>query len=274
AAGASNLLEDTTDEEIEAELTDISTDIPVENYTEQATKLQTDVIDNLATAESAAIAGDAAILDGMATNTENFFNPTDEQLVEDAVESISNLDKEVDEITENFDWHQVDRSNSIVEKSDTSIGNTSLDYIDNVADISLDEITWGDTSEGTEDSTSELLIDFEDTNDNSDDISFDKIALDNTPEDSTSELLVDVDNSDSISEWLDNLDISEDNSDSISEWLDSLITSEDTTNNADNIFDSTATDDKTDKTDDDELSFQFLEDLLEESSNFNQEKDS
>ncbi|MGF1542500.1 MAG: substrate-binding domain-containing protein, partial [Pleurocapsa sp.] len=39
AAGASNLLEDTTDEEIEAELTDISTDIPVENYTEQATKL-------------------------------------------------------------------------------------------------------------------------------------------------------------------------------------------------------------------------------------------
>ena len=70
-----------------------------------------------------------------------------------------------------------------------------------------------------------------------------------------------------ISEWLDSLDTRNQNTDNISEWLDTL-----DTNNVDSILEDSNQETAFESSEEeDDISFQFLEDLLERDSNPNRD---
>ena len=124
-------------------------------------------------------------------------------------------------------------------------------------------------------SLDEINFDGEDT---STDINLDSLGFDESKENSTSDLLSnnmaqinDFSNDKSkdmsnISNWLDSLDTPNKGSEDISEWLDQL--------EVNNPVGKDSTINKVRKSNDDveDISFQFLEDLLERDPNSNQEK--
>ena len=163
---------------------------------------------------------------------------------------------------------------------------TSSNRTSNIADISLDEITFDNTSNSTDIGLDDIT--FSDTEDNSidelmdsiddttkdPDISLDDLGFNKSSNDSNSDLLSSnaakindpseqsSDDMNNISTWLDSLETPSQNSEDISGWLDKLdVQSNDSKN--DN-FNSQKVADSEDETED--ISFQFLEDLLERDS--------
>ncbi len=188
----------------------------------------------------------------------------------------NSADIDLDEIT--FD----DADTSI----NASLEEISLDGTDNSADINLDEITFDDvdsstdisldsiTFNDTEEKSTDNIIDSIDVDSNNPEINLDDLGFDESVGDTNPDLLSGntakiTDLSDdrsndmnNISTWLDSLETPRQNSEDISGWLDQLSIH-------DNDSDSERADNKeftesNEETED--ISFQFLEDLLERDS--------
>jgi len=199
-------------------------------------------------------------------------------------ETDNSNDISLDEIT--FD--------DVDDSANANLDEITLDETDKFGDISLDEITFDDVDDSANTNLAEITLDetnkFSDIN--LDEITFDDVDVTTDREDIdidsigfveskggfTSDLsnidpakISDIssdsddqsDDMDDISIWLDNLDISSRNSEDISGWLDSLNTNEsvsESTYSEDTIVESSETEEAED------ISFQFLEDLLDRDS--------
>ena len=200
----------------------------------------------------------------------------------------NNLSSSLDEIAfeniNNSEDEDINFDDITFEDTDNSI-NASLDELtfDNInnsedEDIGLDDITFEDTDNTSID---ELLNDLGTATDDQE-ISLDDLGIDQTNDSSTTDLVSnnttqnvdlsdeqaeDINDMGNISQWLDNLETPNNNADNISEWLDQLTINTDDNNleeenqNNENFAES--------KDDTEEISFQFLEDLLERDSNTN-----
>ncbi|MEM8719552.1 MAG: hypothetical protein AAGE84_09625 [Cyanobacteria bacterium P01_G01_bin.39] len=165
---------------------------------------------------------------------------------------------------------------------DLSLAEITLEEGDNLSDLTLDEITFDDTDDSINASFEEIT--FEDTENSSiDDLELltdtQNISLDNLkfdePESSLSSELLSSSNAEitslsddqsndlnNISEWLDSLDTPNQSTDDITEWLDSLDTDDNESAQEEQAQDMTM--DLEAEADD--ISFKFLEDLLERDS--------
>ena len=214
-------------------------------------------------------------------------------IIEDTSTTSENFDINLDEIT--FD----DEDDSV----DTSLEDINLDNIDNSVDASLDEITFDNADSSIDSSLDEITFDdvdsssdidldditFNDIEDNSPkqttneinnanrddfDIDLDELGFDTSTDDTNTDLLNGnaakiaepskerSDDMDNISTWLDSLETPSQNSEDITGWLDRLNTkNEDARNKSEGDLDNVKLDDDTE-----DISFQFLEDLLERDS--------
>ena len=223
-----------------------------------------------------------------------------DNVIADAEIISDDLDFNLDEIT----LDETDNSNDISldeitfddvdDSANANLDEITLDETDKFGDISLDEITFDDVDDSANTNLAEITLDetnkFSDIN--LDEITFDDVDVTTDREDIdidsigfveskggfTSDLsnidpakISDIssdsddqsDDMDDISIWLDNLDISSRNSEDISGWLDSLNTNEsvsESTYSEDTIVESSETEEAED------ISFQFLEDLLDRDS--------
>ncbi|MEM7756887.1 MAG: substrate-binding domain-containing protein [Cyanobacteria bacterium P01_A01_bin.40] len=156
-----------------------------------------------------------------------------------------------------------------VNEIDLTLEQISFDETDASINASFDEITFDD-AEAISIDDSELTTDGQN-------ISLDDLGFDETEFSPSSELLSDSaaeitslsddksNDMNNISEWLDSLDTPKQNTDNIAEWLDSLDTDND---------DPTQDEQEQDLSMDlaaeaDDISFKFLEDLLDRDSNIN-----
>ena len=200
----------------------------------------------------------------------------------------NNLSSSLDEIAfeniNNSEDEDIGLDDITFEDTDNSI-NASLDELtfENInnsedEDIGLDDITFEDTDNTSID---ELLNDLGTATDDQE-ISLDDLGIDQINDSSTIDLVGnnttqnvdlsdqqpdDINDMGNISQWLDNLETPNNNADNISEWLDQLTINtndnnlEEENQNNENFAES--------KDDTEEISFQFLEDLLERDSNTN-----
>ncbi|WP_019506905.1 substrate-binding domain-containing protein [Pleurocapsa sp. PCC 7319] len=214
---------------------------------------------------------------------------TSNEFASDVETTPSNLNTSLDEIA--FD--DVDNSEDLnfdeitFEDSDDSI-NASLEEltfdninnlnIDNSEDLDLEEITFDDDN-----SIDEFLNDTSTVSDDQE-ISLDDLGFNEINDSSTSDLANsnitpssdlfddqadDANDISDISQWLDNLETPDNNADNISEWLDQLAINT-TDNNLEQENPNNENELKS-KDDAEDISFQFLEDLLERDSNTNQD---
>ena len=202
----------------------------------------------------------------------------DSSLEDLTLDESDSMDLSLDEITLD------DRDRSV----DSSLEDLTLDESDSM-DLSLDEITLDDRDRSVdsslEDLTDESLGSNDITNDldetdndraklddlgfaeseSKDDLSFDLLS-DNTAD--IAGLSDDNDDIDNITEWLDSLQTQRQDTDNISEWLDTLDTSDldsaEENSNKDNTMELNE--------ESEDVSFQFLEDLLERDSNPNDDE--
>ena len=184
------------------------------------------------------------------------YDNSDASLDDITFDDYDNSDASLDDIT--FD----DSSDN----SDANLDDITFDDYDN-SDASLDDITFDDSSD---DSIGELMNSIDITNNNSD-INLDEIDFDESTRNTEADLSDETSNDiNSISKWLDNLETnqnSDKSSDNISEWLNNL-----NANNTDsNIIDSGNKNAVESKEGAEDISFQFLEDLLERDSNANRD---
>ena len=199
-------------------------------------------------------------------------------------ESESSTDLNLDDIT--FD--ESDRP------SDTSLDEITFDESESSTDLNLDDITFDESDRPSDSSLEEITFDespdaSDSFSDNLDTTGNDRMNLDDlgfeeseSKDDSSFDLLSDntadiaslsdenFEDMDNISQWLDSLQTPRQDSDTdnISEWLDTLDTDD---------LDSAEKDSNSDNTmelneESEDVSFQFLEDLLERDSNPNDEK--
>ncbi|MBE9047633.1 hypothetical protein IQ255_25060 [Pleurocapsales cyanobacterium LEGE 10410] len=209
-------------------------------------------------------------------------------------EDTSQADISLEEIT--FD----DRETS----TSAGLDYISLDEIDSSADINLDDLTFddvetsADASNLDEISLDDLTFDNGGTETAADASNLDEISLDETNNSTdvslqnidtptrerdisldhpTTDLLSsrtakitdlddESDDMDNITEWLDSLETSEQNTDNISEWLEQLKVDDDDVEEESNNQEVVSLEGETD-----DISFQFLEDLLEEDANPNRQ---
>ncbi|GAB4531228.1 MAG: hypothetical protein Tsb0014_14580 [Pleurocapsa sp.] len=177
-------------------------------------------------------------------DSDDYEGDLDEITLDESDDLIASLDEialdESYDSESNLDEITLDESDDLIASLDEIALDESYDSVRN-----LDEITFDDSAENR---TTELLGEFEEKSGN--------LAEDNTTNDSND-----------ISEWLENLETSGNKSNNISEWLNNL----DTTN----VVEAQKSDDEksnqSKKENDDEISFQFLEDLLEQDSSTNQD---
>jgi phosphate transport system substrate-binding protein len=207
-------------------------------------------------------------------DSDNVVTSLDEITFDDSDDVIASLDELVLDEDENSDANldriTFDDSNGVI----ASLDEIALDESYN-SDSNFDEIIF-DNSDGLLASLDEIALD-ESYNSDSD---FDEIIFDDSTENETTDLIGDVEeksnkltedkasnDSNDISEWLENLETSSNKSNNISEWLNNL----DTTN----VVESKRLDydesNQSKKENNDEISFQFLEDLLEQDASTNQD---
>jgi ABC-type phosphate transport system substrate-binding protein len=214
-------------------------------------------------------------------DVDNSTNASLEEITFDNTENLNDINLE--EIT--FD--DVDNS------TNASLEEITFDNTENLNDISLDEITFDDVDDSTnasmdnfifkdnEGDSTDNLIDSLDNTSNDPEISLDDLNFDQSGDDFTSNLsgnntakttdLSDVQTNDmnNISTWLDSLEMPSQSSEDITGWLDQLnLQDHDSKNNLSNQKD-LQLEDETNKTED--ISFQFLEDLLERDAKNNKD---
>ncbi|HEY9772026.1 MAG TPA: substrate-binding domain-containing protein [Coleofasciculaceae cyanobacterium] len=241
-------------------------------------------------------------LDDLDTSLETTRDDFSDNVIADAdIEAIPNgVDDSLEEIT--FDEAEIatdfSLDETIVDTTQTTSADLSLDEIsfddeDNFFNSSLDEITFDEAEIATDFSLDETIVDAtQTTSTNSfvnnldtttqnqeidlDDLGFDELESTDSLSfdllsDNTAEItsLSDDQSNDmnNISEWLDSLDTRNQNTDNISEWLDTL-----DTNNLDPILEDGNQETAFESSEEDEdISFQFLEDLLERDANPNRD---
>ena len=204
-------------------------------------------------------------------------NSVDASLEEITFDDVDNsVDAGLEEIT--FD----DVDNSV----DASLEEITFDDIDNSVDAGLEEITFDDIDNSVDADLEEITFDDIDNSVDADleeitsdrDVILDDLEFNELDDDSSSQLLSNStanitgseddrsNDMNNITQWLDSLETPTPNTDNISEWLESL----DTDDN-----DSAKHDDQDVnlnlEQEADDISFKFLEDLLERDSN-NQDK--
>ena len=247
------------------------------------------IVDRTTQAGGAAIAGGAAALGGAAAAASGFFNrDQDTEQSVDAELSSKTTSTDVGNSLEGMtledaaNMPEVSLDEIVVDDADTSI-NASLEEItlDDAAkssETSLDEITFDDV----ETKSTSNLNDELDVNANSQDISWDDLGFEES--ESADSLSADLlsnnaaeitslsddqsNDMNNISEWLDSLETPKQSTDNISEWLKTI--------NADNQVDSVQKEEDQDTITNfaeeaDEISFKFLEDLLDRDPNPNQD---
>ena len=153
----------------------------------------------------------------------------------------------------------------------------TFDETTNSGDINLDEITFDDADSSIDDLIDSIGTDTLNQRVNLDELGFDESSerKDNSPSDLLSGKTAEItdladdksDDMDNISTWLDGLETPDQNTENISEWLENL--------NADsaNSDSEKSNSDKTPRLneEDEDISFQFLEDLLDRDPNANQD---
>jgi ABC-type phosphate transport system substrate-binding protein len=213
---------------------------------------------------------------------DNFFNSSLDEITFDEAE-----------IATDFSLDETIVDTTQTTSADLSLDEISFDDEDNFFNSSLDEITFDEAEIATDFSLDETIVDAtQTTSTNSfvnnldtttqnqeidlDDLGFDELESTDSLSfdllsDNTAEItsLSDDQSNDmnNISEWLDSLDTRNQNTDNISEWLDTL-----DTNNLDPILEDGNQETAFESSEEDEdISFQFLEDLLERDANPNRD---
>ena len=275
AAATSNFLGDTQEQ------TEVIESENLELETIELVDRQEDIIDTIDSAATESIA-DAEILSEQITKLQTTDRITDIDTDTQAIDSMSQL-----------------RNTTFADNAEaigggTAIGSnffnqakeqTETDEDLNLDNVSLDDITFEKTDEDL----------------NLDNVSLDDITFEETDEDSISNLLDNVQDSsielsentsndiDNISEWLDSLETPNTSSDNISEWLESLETNSATSSSLNNQESTTTTNNMTtdnslshltgdipqqevdSKSRIEDISLQFLEDLLDRDSKSHQD---
>ncbi len=231
---------------------------------------------------------------GLGTTNNNF---ADNVIADAETVIVDDRDSNFEEITfdETTDSENVSLNDITFDENDDSI-NASLQEITfdetDSEDVSLDDITFDETTDSANDNLEEItfdenesktindLINSLDTSYDNQEINSDNLSLKESTENSADNLLsnntaeiIDFETDSSsdinnISTWLEGLETSNQNTEDISEWLDKLNTADynsiqEDSNNDVNIIES--------KEETEEISFQFLEDLLERDINGNKE---
>ncbi|MGF1589078.1 MAG: substrate-binding domain-containing protein [Pleurocapsa sp.] len=218
------------------------------------------------------------------------FDSSLESITLDEQDNATNFDFSLDEITldepetgstRDFNLEQVSLDEQD-DSFDSSLESITLDEQDNTTDFdfSLDEITL-DEPEAT--STNNAVNDLNIASQEQDiDINLDALGFDESESaeslsfdllsNNTAEItsLSDDQSNDmnNISEWLDSLETRNQTTDNISEWLDTL-----DTNNVDSVLEDSNQERAFESSEEeDDISFQFLEDLLERDSNPNRDE--
>ena len=204
----------------------------------------------------------------------------DEISLDDADSSVNaSLDEfSLDDMTDSrdisLDEISLDDADSSV---NASLDEFSLDDSNNSTEISLDEITFDDADSSIDGLINSIGTDTLNQKVNSDELGFDESLerKDNSPSDLLSGKTAGItdiaseksDDMDNISTWLDGLEKPDQNTEHISEWLENL-----------NVDSANADSEKrdSDKTprlnkENEDISFQFLEDLLDRDPNINQD---
>ena len=152
---------------------------------------------------------------------------------------------------------------------DASLDEITLDDAARAEDLGLNEITFDDTESNLDASLEDITFDrVENINISLDDLGFEDADIDTSSQlprnrrvDNTDLADERSDDMNNISEWLDSLQPQKKETDNITEWLDTL--DSENVNEPNSSFDTKT--DKTDSVDEDsdDISFQFLEDLLD-----------
>ncbi|MEM8673793.1 MAG: hypothetical protein AAGF83_07960, partial [Cyanobacteria bacterium P01_G01_bin.67] len=171
--------------------------------------------------------------------------------------------------------------------TDLNLEDLILEEGDNTTDLTLEQISFDDTDasinasfdEITFDDAEAISIDDSELTTDEKNISLDDLGFDETESSPSSELLSDSaaeitslsddksNDMNNISEWLDSLDTPKQNTDNIAEWLDSLHTDNDDPDPTQEEQEQDLSMDLAAEADD--ISFKFLEDLLDRDSNIN-----
>ena len=247
------------------ETSDIDFKTNVDSSIDSSTDATSGVLD------SAALGG--AGLSGVAA-TPDLFTSRDSQDTSD----ISEVDLDTSAELSNSDGFA---DNVIADAETTSddldLEGTSLDNTESSTDINLEEITFDDVDNSTDSFIDDLDIDSKQKNIDINDLGFEE-STDSSASNSLSidpAEITDIsnDNSDDmndISAWLDSLETPNQSSEDISEWLDRLSVDEDPSRSQKERNDISKT--EVESSDDiEDISFQFLEDLLERDSQKNQD---
>ena len=163
---------------------------------------------------------------------------------------------------------------------DASLDEVSLEQSDPTAEINVDDLTFDDVENAPDASLDEVSLEETGSSGNSIDVSLDNtdttrndqnVSLDDSTYDPLGDRTAEITNlddesndMDNISEWLDSLETSERNTDNISEWLEQLKVDDDYVAEDSNNNEEIKLEDETEN-----VSFQFLDDLLEEDSDPN-----
>ena len=256
----------------------------------------TGIVDKVTESGGAALAGGAAAFGGAAAAASGFFNRNqDNQQPVDA-----EFTAELDDVDLSLETGSIDGANSLEDITlddaanmpEVSLEEITFDDGTNTSELSLEEIAFDDADTRINASLEEITFD---DGTNTSELSLDEIAFDATETQSTSSQNVNLDDlgfeestnsttsdllsnktaeitslsddpsndMNNITEWLDSLETPTQSTDNISEWLDTLNT--DNVESAQKGNDKETTMDLPEEADD--ISFKFLEDLLDRDSN-------
>ncbi len=242
-----------------------SRDISVEEITFDDADSFVSVISDEITLDDTTDSRDISLDEITFEDTDNSINAsTDEFSFDDTTDS---RDISLDEIT--FE----DTDNSI----NASTDEFSFDDTTDSTEINLDEITFDDADSSIDDLINSIGTDTLNQKINLDELGFEESLerKDNSPSDLLSGKTAEItdfgddksDDMDNISTWLDGLETPDQNTENISEWLENLNADSANTDSDKSSSDKTLKSNK----EDEDISFQFLEDLLDRDPNVNQD---
>jgi ABC-type phosphate transport system substrate-binding protein len=217
----------------------------------------TGIIDGVTQAGGAAIAGGAAALGGAAAAATGFFN-RDRQETSD-IQEFETFETSLDAIEDSTSPTRL--ADNVTDEDGTinaSLEEITFDDATPTSEISLDDFTFEDTDSAINASLEEITLEdatsrVEEQDINLDDLGFEEIS------DSSDEQSSDLNN---ISEWLDSLETPNQDRDNIADWLDTL-DKESIQPKPDVAGENTNQETTDDLAENDDISFQFLEDLLD-----------
>jgi ABC-type phosphate transport system substrate-binding protein len=234
----------------------------------------TGIIDGMTQAGGAAIAGGAAALGGAAAATSGFFNRDSQETSDvqefESFESFESFETSLDTTEDSTSPTRfadnviadaetispdLDHDNGTV---DASLEEITFDDATPTGEISLDDFTFEDTDSTINTSLEEITLEDATITAADQDINLEELGFEETSN-SSDERFGDLNN---ISEWLDSLETPNQDRDNIADWLDTL-DKDSIRSNPDAAGENINQETTDDLAENDDISFQFLEDLLD-----------